>query len=198
MAHLRRTEPRAIHHGWDDLHMVGQTDRRDAIRIYARLGLHPIIVHGLRADGECTCGRPACAARGKHPVLRAWQTMPLDVAALDAMLISEWRYSVGLRMGAQPSGMHLVCLDVDGPRDLLTPLEAEHGALPPTLTARTGRGGQHLIYQIDPALAPRNRVRLAPGVDVRAEGGMIVAAPSRHASGNRYEWLAVRQPEVLR
>jgi hypothetical protein len=62
--------------------------------------------------------------------------------------------------------------------------------------ARTGGGGWHLLY------APTglgNRIGLLPGVDWRGQGGLIVAPPSRHASGNRYIWvrpLTVALPEV--
>jgi hypothetical protein len=51
---------------------------------------------------------------------------------------------------------------------------------------RTGGGGWHLLY------APTglgNRVGLLPGVDWRGRGGVVVAPPSRHASGRRYVWV---------
>lgn len=34
----------------------------------------------------------------------------------------------------------------------------------------------------------RSRQGIAPGIDIRGDGGFIVAAPSRHASGNTYAW----------
>jgi putative DNA primase/helicase len=185
-----------INHAWDDLRWISMTDRRDAIRIYARLGLNPILVHGVRGEA-CTCGRSGCDAPGKHPVLPGWQRAPLDVEVMDRMLVSEWRYSVGIRTGEQPCGRTLVVIDIDGPRSLLEPLEREHGAAPPTLTARTGRGGLHLFYWARPGVEIPNRVGIVPGVDVRGVGGQVVAAPSLHRSGSRYEWIDVREPEVL-
>jgi hypothetical protein len=44
-----------------------------------------------------------------------------------------------------------------------------------------------------------NRVGLLPGVDWRGQGGLIVAPPSKHASGARYTWvrpLTATLPEV--
>ncbi|MEI9940200.1 MAG: bifunctional DNA primase/polymerase [Pseudomonadota bacterium] len=35
------------------------------------------------------------------------------------------------------------------------------------------------------------------GVDIRSEGGQIVAAPSVHASGRPYRWFDAREPAVL-
>ncbi len=195
VAHLRPREPEPF--GWDDLRYVAGSDRRDAVRIYAALGLHPILVHGIRRDGSCTCGRLGCASAGKHPIAAGWQKAPLDVAELDALLASEWRYSIGLRTGRQPCGRFLVVVDVDGPRSLLEPLEAEHGAFPPTLTARTGRGGLHLFYRARPGIEVPNRAGIVPNVDIRGAGGQVVAAPSSHASGGRYTWIDIRAPEVL-
>jgi putative DNA primase/helicase len=167
---------------------------RQAARLYAGLGLHPIAVHGVRADGACMCGR-VCARPGKHPVMRAWQTMPLDVAALERTLSRDLDLSMGLRTGMQPCGRLLVVVDVDGPRELLEPLEREHGAFPETLTARTGRGGLHLYYWTHRPIPTSQKI--VPGVDVRGTGGQVVAPPSRHASGSRYEWLVIREPAVL-
>lgn len=182
---------------WHALAWISQTDSRDAIRLYTKAGLHPIAIHGVTENGTCTCGRSSCGAIGKHPVSAGWQSAALDLNALDEALIANWRLNVGLRMGMQPGGFRLVTVDVDGPRELLAPLEKSLGPLPPTLTATSGKG-MHLIYKLrDDAATPKNRVKLSPGVDIRSEGGQIVAAPSVHVSGCRYRWLDAREPAVL-
>lgn len=60
-------------------------------------------------------------------------------------------------------------------------------ALPSTLTSLTGGGGQHLLYK-HPGHEIRNGANLMPGIDFRGDGGYIVAPPSMHSSGRRYEW----------
>jgi putative DNA primase/helicase len=163
-----------------------------------KLGLHAHAVHGIAADGGCTCNKGKnCRSIGKHPVLLAWQELPFDLAELDAMLASNWRFNLGLKCGLQPNGWHLVVFDVDGPRELLEPLEQKNGPLPRTLSARTGSGGLHLIYRVPPNRKIPNRVKLVPGVDVRAEGGQIVVSPSLHRSGNHYSWLDAIEPAEL-
>lgn len=203
VAHLRRETPRVVEHGWSDLAWIGQTDKRDAIRIYARLGLHPIAVYGLDANRNCTCPKGAeCRTAGKHPIGNGWEKKSLDLDALDRKLSADWRTNIGLRMGAQPNGMFLIAIDCDGDRSILEPLEAEHGALPETLTHRSGSGGSHLLYRVPAERAPRNRVKLQArngkvSADIRSAGGMIVAAPSLHHTGTRYTWVNARQPEEL-
>lgn len=175
------------------------TDRRTAAAWLARLGLHPIAIHGLTLKGECTCGRNDCGkSAGKHPVMKGWQRGDLDASTLDKLFAANWAWNLGLRMGRQPNGWFLIAVDVDGPRSLIEPIEKEAGQqFPPTLEARTGSGGTHLIYRIDPSRAPSNRVKVAPGVDVRSEGGQIVCAPSRHRSGGSYAWTNLQEPAVL-
>lgn len=60
---------------------------------------------------------------------------------------------------------------------------------PSTLTAMTGGGGYHYIYA-SPGGPRRGRNGWLPGVDIKADGGYIVAAPSQHESGARYAWAA--------
>jgi putative DNA primase/helicase len=191
------SKPRAPYPaGWSDLLWLSMTTKQDAARIYARLGLHPILLHGIRSDGSCTCGTDCPPrTRGKHPVAGKWQTAALDLGRLDRQLREQPLFNVGLRMGAQRDGSFLVAIDVDGPRELLEPLEAVNGALPPTLAARTGSGGLHFIYRTTAELG--NRAGIVPKVDVRGRGGQIVAAPSLHYSGQRYQWVDVREPAVL-
>src|SRR5438445_1681028 len=71
------------------------------------------------------------------------------------------------------------------------------GSLPVTLTAATGGGGWHLFFtHPGGGVELRNTAgRLPgiseslPGVDLRADGGYVVAAPSRHRSGAAYRWV---------
>jgi putative DNA primase/helicase len=186
--------------GWHSLEWIALTDKRDAIRIYERLGLSPILVHGTLDDGACTCGKRPCGTNnrnaGKHPVEMEWQLAPVDVDHLDAALERNWRFNIGLRMGLQPNGLRLVALDVDGPLSLLANLEAKNGKLPATLTSKSARG-YHLIFRVPTAAMVPNAVKLDTNVDVRSEGGMIVAAPSRHLSGAKYTWLDCQAPEAL-
>lgn len=199
---------------WRSLEWVALSDVMDASRKYARLGLHPIALHGCEHEADsvkCTCGEPECVMPigkpptgkrkqpvGKHPVERSWQKQTTySQAAFDRMMRSNWRRNIGLKTGRQPDGRTLVVIDVDGPLDLLEPLIADAGPLPETLTVRTGSGGFHLFFWGKESKVYQSRVKLAPGVDIRGEGGQVVAAPSLHVSGARYEIVRAIEPAEL-
>jgi putative DNA primase/helicase len=78
------------------------------------------------------------------------------------------------------TGEGLAVLDVDPQHGGEVPAWA-----PPTLTARTPSGGAHLYYAVD-GHVPNSAGKLAPGVDVRGDGGMVLAPPSRIETG--FEW----------
>lgn len=63
----------------------------------------------------------------------------------------------------------------------------ENGPLPDTVQSITGRGGYHLYYYYD-GKDIKNRAGILEGVDVRGEGGYIIAPPSKHPNGTNYEW----------
>ncbi len=90
----------------------------------------------------------------------------------------------------------LVVLDID-PRhdgvDTLVQLEREHGPLPHSVEALTGGGGRH-VYFLHPGEAMRNKVGLAAGIDLRGDGGLVVAPPSIHPSGRSYAWEVSHHP----
>ena len=91
---------------------------------------------------------------------------------------------------------HLLVIDVDpahGGFESVAAWEDQHGPLPATVECRTGGGGRHLYFSHPGEVTP-NRVALAPGIDSRGDGGCVVAPPSLHASGRRYEWLPGRRP----
>jgi hypothetical protein len=95
--------------------------------------------------------------------------------------------NVGITTGPE-SG--LLVLDVDGAQgeSSVAAFEKEHGPLPDTFTVRTGGGGQHLYFTWPKGTDVRNSAsKLALGLDIRGQGGYVVAPPSRHTSGGRYE-----------
>lgn len=106
-------------------------------------------------------------------------------------------YNVAVVTGAL-SG--IVVMDVDprhGGNESLRKLEREHGPLPKTVESITGGGGRHVYFSHPGELVP-NRTNIEPGIDLRGDGGCIVAPPSIHPSGKRYRWKKGRAPGDLK
>jgi hypothetical protein len=111
-------------------------------------------------------------AAGADQVRRWWRRWP------DA--------NVGVVTGAV-SG--LVVLDVDprhGGDESLAVLEGIHGTLPRTVESLTGGGGQHLYFRHPGTVVPSRSI--APGLDIKGDGGLVVSPPSQHISGRVYRW----------
>lgn len=206
LEHAERTRQRQPH-GWHDLAWIGQTDRRDGLRIYRRLGLHVHLLHGVVEDarthppyGVCTCHKGASCGRstGKHPTDGQWQSARFDFDRIDRALVRDYRFNLGWRMGPQPNGTTIICFDVDGDRTLLDDLESSRGKLPETLTASTGRG-LHLFFRLAPTSAIPGNTKLAgiQAIDIRSVGGQVVLAPSRHYSGAQYTWVHCIEPAEI-
>ncbi len=114
-----------------------------------------------------------------------------DVAQVRAWWGQRPNDNVGIATGSASQGLVVIDLDVDPDKgedgyETLRDWEREHGELPETVTAITGRGGYHLYYQTNTPIA--NSVNSDLGVDVRGDGGFVVAPPSVHPNGKRYEW----------
>lgn len=75
---------------------------------------------------------------------------------------------------------------IDGCHEIMM-WERDNGSLPETVSAITGRGGSHLYYHYA-GNDIGNRAGLLDGVDVRGEGGYIIAPPSLHPNGTEYAW----------
>ena len=98
--------------------------------------------------------------------------------------------NIGIACGQVSGGLLVVDLDrkpngVDG-LDSLNEWERDNGNLPETVRSITGSGGAHIFYRIKGE--GKNRVNLLEGVDIRSDGGYVVAPPSIHNNGNPYEW----------
>jgi hypothetical protein len=162
---------------------------------YAQQGWAVLPLHTPTSNG-CSCQRgPSCTAVGKHPRTR----YGLSDATTDQQQIKAWwgtwpEANIGILTGVE-SG--LVVIDVDdhesgkGSRSLAE-IEQSLGEPLVTLTAQTGRG-KHLYFAHPDGNVPNSIQKLAQGIDVRADGGYVVAPPSLHANGSRYTWLNAEQ-----
>jgi hypothetical protein len=157
---------------------------------------------------QAGCAAIACLARGwsvipikagaKRPVVR-WEPFQNRLPTREEVegWFRRWpEANLGIVTGAV-SG--LVVLDIDprhGGEDSLTQLEVDHAALPETVEVMTGGGGRHL-YFAHPGGSVPNKVALMPGIDLRGDGGLVVAPPSLHPSGKRYFWEVSHHPDDM-
>ena len=99
--------------------------------------------------------------------------------------------SIGIATGSK-SNLIVIDEDIDEDKGLdgvksVRLWENVNGELPETVCATTGRGGTHLYFYYD-GTDIKNRAGLLEGVDVRGEGGYVVAPPSIHPNGTEYAW----------
>lgn len=138
--------------------------------------------------------------RGKEP-LGTLAPHGLKDATTDTAAICRWwsqvaDANIGLATGAR-AGIWVLDIDAGkGGDESLKELEARHGKLPDTCESLTGGGGRHLLFAWPRGAVVRNTTRLAglDGLDVRGEGGYIVAPPSVHPSGWDYVWELSSDP----
>jgi hypothetical protein len=103
-----------------------------------------------------------------------------------------WAKWPGAGIGIVTDGLVVVDFDVkNGGLQSKIAIETKYGTMPKTRTHRTGGGGLHYIYKNPNGTNIRNTVAFGgfSGVDLRANGGYIVAPPSPHLSGRKYEVL---------
>lgn len=133
------------------------------------------------------------------PVSRSGRKKPLVkggcyAATTNLDQIDEWSDRFGACNIAAATGFEngICVLDVDAPEGLLHLEQLLDGlgvALPRTPCVRSGGGGLHYYFAQPPEKLKNRAGHIAPGLDIRSEGGSIVLPPSVHKSGREYVWL---------
>jgi hypothetical protein len=148
-----------------------------AATIYAiELGWRVFPLHSI-IDGACSCGSAACTGTkpGKHP---RTPRGCLDATADPAQIRAWWTQWPEANVGVATGG-GLVVIDIDprhGGEEGFDDVVERLGRLPDTVEAVTGSRGRHIYLRVPEGVEVRNSASaLAPGVDVRGEGGYVVA-----------------------
>jgi hypothetical protein len=157
---------------------------------YAERDLYVLPLYTRYGD-SCSCGGADCEHQGKHPrIRRGHHGASVDPAQIEAWFTAWPDANIGIACAR--SGW--LTIDVDprnGGEQTLARLIAELGPLPSTLTARTGGGGRHLVFNLPTGV--RFRSELGLGVDLKVNG-YIVAEPSVTVSQYRWESSLDRPP----
>ena len=128
-----------------------------------------------------------CRPRDKRPATaHGCKDATNDVITIQTWWRENPDCNIGIATGAV-SGVFVV--DVDGAEAELRRLELQHGELPRTVEAITGReDGRHLYFRCPSVSVCNTAGKIAEGIDTRGEGGYVLAPPSIHPSGRRYCW----------
>ncbi len=164
------------------------TKREAALYYVRKFGWRVFPLYEVNESGHCACGNTHCSSPGKHPRVKHGV---LEATTDETRILMWWLLWPEANIGvATGKNSNIVVLDVDvarGGKASLAEWEAAHGKLPATLECETGGGGRH-FYFAHPGWPVKNSVDVAPGLDVRGDGGYVVVPPSTHSSGRVYKW----------
>ncbi len=164
--------------------MRGTPDMGAAALWYATLQIPVFPLHYPLAGG-CSCRKGDCDSPGKHPLTEHG----FKDATIDSTQVTAWWHqwpdaNIGIATGAV-SGLLVVDCDPrnGGPAERVELIE-RFGPIPDTAEVVTGGGGRHFFFRYGGGSVPKT---LDQGIDLKGDGGYVVAPPSLHASGRRYE-----------
>jgi hypothetical protein len=135
-----------------------------------------------------------CWPRGKPPMIKGGFLKATQDPALVHQWWTQWpKANIGLPTGHENG---IIVVDPDGKEGerLLALVEKKFGKLPPTVEIETGKG-RHLIFKL-PESCGRIPCSKADGLDIRADGGYVIAPPSIHENGKTYAFAKDRPGQL--
>ncbi|GMU38256.1 MAG: bifunctional DNA primase/polymerase [Phycisphaerae bacterium] len=130
-----------------------------------------------------------CAPSQKRPTTEhGFHDATTDEATIRAWWRDYPRANIGVPTGAV-SGV--IVLDIDprhGGDVSIDDLQSLNGPFPETAMSLTGGGGRHVFLKHPAGQVRCTHGELAPGIDVKGDGGYVVMPPSVHPNGNPYAW----------
>jgi putative DNA primase/helicase len=151
----------------------------------------------------CSCGKnlgavpdkEVCRDIGKHPrTADGFKAATTDQEQVRAWWDKWPDANIAIPTGAR-SGLLVVDSDPrhggpEGRADLIDLV----GPIPETAEAISGGDGRHVYFRYGGGPVPK---LLAQGIDLKGDGGYVVAPPSLHKSGKRYEWDGIEGAKAI-
>lgn len=161
--------------------------------------------HGPHAGQmRCRCRRAErCGTMGKHPRLPEWNPQAIPSAPSVAQVEAWWRdhpeNNVCVLTGSR-SRLVVADIDTHDGGNLTARLDGllAAGWTLDTCIARTGGGGLHVYARMPDRLDVVASIpHYLPGIELKADGGLVIAPPSDHPSGRPYAWATEHEPAVF-
>jgi putative DNA primase/helicase len=166
-------------------------------------GWKPTPLHVVGPDSRtCTCPKGGNCGRsaGKHNIAKDWSKDARGSEIFVEMAEGRsprfdkegkpagfWaprpKMNVGILTG-EASGVFVLDIDPkDSGFESMKAFVAEHGPMPQTFIVKTGSGGFHYYFQMPDFDGRNSASKIAPGIDIRANGGMVVGPGSVSYAG---------------
>lgn len=122
--------------------------------------------------------------RDKRPVLSSWK--PYQYTRATEEEAGRWFTGTDLNIGIVTGSISdLTVIDCDSAEAVAL---AESFGLPSTWTVQTAKG-RHYYFRYQSGSRNFQKRDDLPGIDLRSEGGYVVAPPSVHPTGVAYQWV---------
>lgn len=142
---------------------------------------------------KCSCNNPNCSSPAKHPLIfNSFRSATSNLA-----LIKSWfnKYTHCNWAIATGQTSNLIVVDVDIDKNGVKSIEPLK--MPITYTVLSGHG-YHYYFKLPPKYHNlRSFTAILPGIDIKSNGGYIVAPPSKHINGQNYEVYLDTPPAPL-
>lgn len=126
-----------------------------------------------------------CLPRAKTPLTpHGCKDASKDLAVIEAWWRKWPTANIGIACGAVSNGLLVLDFDGDAGAESFLKVQSSAGSLK-TPKVITGRGFQ-LYFRATKAM--KNKVGILQGLDVRSDGGYVIAPPSLHPTGRYYAW----------
>jgi hypothetical protein len=179
---------------------INSMDRIDRIQLYMDSGFivlptaYPVFTED---EVKCSCSRGInCPSIGKHPIHKYRYIDSFNYECMKDHYLEEFKNNPNLNVGFKVMGYSV--LDVDnknGGDQSLAHLLREYEINMENVISVKCSNGQH-IYASNTHLKNTAGV-IGNGLDVRSEGGFVVAPGSVHKSGTLYQWNEIGEVATM-
>jgi hypothetical protein len=179
---------------------INNMGKLELVQLYMDCGFivlpthYPIFVE----DGvSCSCPKGLnCSNKGKHPVFRYGYIDALNYETLKKSYIKKFAENPKLNIGFKVMGYSVLDVDYKHNGDkTLRELQYEYEVdMNNVLSVQSGNGRHIYTNNID---LKNTAGVIGAGLDIRSDGGFIVAPGSQHKSGKFYQWNEIGEVATI-